>query len=149
MPPTKANESSQDDGLILVELTPDELLWINQQRAIYGEIKKGISWSGKPAYLDTTIETPDKIIEIKYHPLTTEWNERKKTRNPNKVSFGVILWGKSRFEAYSYKPLRLNDVALSLNGKTIWINKFRARILMSISMKIALHFGIIGRKRRK
>jgi hypothetical protein len=149
MQPSKDKESSQEEELILVELTSDELRFIEQHRAIYGEVKAGVTYSEKPRYLETTVETPDKIITAKYHPLTTKWREGSKKRNPNKITFAILHDGKSTLEIAGYRNSDRDKFFIFLNGERLrcqiddWRRMFRGL------NRLGHHLGIYGRKRYK
>ena len=139
-------------NFILGLFTLDEYELVQRDRAEYGEIKKGVTYSNFPRTLKTTVETPDKIIEAKYPRSDFKYTEITKKPNPNKKSFGRITVGLSKLEVYTYirgvngKSIKLNTVILSLNNERIELNAFNTRFLMSLVMKIARHLGILCRK---
>ena len=139
----------------LTLLTSDELELIKRDRAEYITIEKGVTFSSRPRTLESTMETPDKIIKIKYPRSDFKYTETPKKPNPNKKSFGRITVGLSKLEVYTYirgvdgKSIKLNTVILSLNNERIELNAFNTRFLMSLVMKIARHLGVLGRKRGK
>lgn len=142
----------KEDGLILVELTLDELALINRHRAIYSEVKEGVTFSEKPAYLETTVETPDKLIKLKYSPLTTKIQDIPKKRNPNKISFGKWSDGRNRLEFATYRNSVGQSWFVFLNGEKITLSKWQWKSFVSTIMKIGHYFRVIypkGRKKRR
>ena len=147
--------SKDGKNFILGLLTLDEYELIQRERAEYGEIKKGVTYSNFPRTLKTTVETPDKIIEVKYPRSDFKYTETPKKPSQNKKSFGRITVGLSRLELYTYirdvsgKKVTRNTVVLSLNNERIELNVFNTRFLLSLVVKICNHLGVLGRKRGK
>lgn len=149
MPNPTDKESSQEEGLLLIEVTRDELEFLEQHRAIYGETIKGETYSERPPYLITTMETPDKIVSAKYHPLNTKWSDTPKKRNSNKIVFGKFSDGRNRLELSSYLNSDRDKFFCFLNGERISLDIDDWRRFFRSLNRIRAFLGMTGKKSRR
>lgn len=146
-------DESKKANLLLIEVTRDEAELLNRFRAIYTEVKKGKTYREKPTYVTTTVETPDKIVQIEYNPLTTEFTEHSKSRSPDTISFGTLFDGQARLDFISYPKFNRIGFYIYLKGHRFWVDRDNWRKLFRINNKTGGFLGVLGRnarnKRRK